>query len=502
MVGITNFYEQIKILHSRNKNRIWVKLIQNSFAPLLHTEFDYVIGNPPWIKWDFLSREYKNKLGNLYLNIYKLFSHKGMKAGMGLAHDDISVVFMYVAIDKYLKQGGKLGFVMKQTLYKSVAGNEFRKFKIEKNGNAPVPLKVLKVNDMLALEPFKSSAQAETSTIIIEKGLQTKYPVPYSIWLPKIKSPDEHDSLEKVIKETTITEKDAYPDNKNDLSDIWILANKGEQKKEFKKGQNYYAPRHGIVNDLNGVFFVNIIGKEGKDLLIENQTKATKKPVEQIRTKIEKDLLFPFLKPKNTGRWGTNGYSYALLPQKKHGENNESELRTKFPLTYKYLFKFKDNLLGRASKWFKIKGFPFYSLFGLGEYSFAPFKIVWCCMTYAPDFSVVSEINDKFIGKKKVMPDNTIGYISTNNENEAHYICALLNSAHVSEMLERRSSKSKWGISIGSVQGIPITKFDKNNKKHLRLAELSKKAHKIKDKEEIAKIEKEINGIAEKMFVV
>ena len=53
---------------------------------------------------DFLSKDYKAKLNHLYLDIYKLFSHTGMKAGLGYSHDDISVMFMYVAIDKYLKQ--------------------------------------------------------------------------------------------------------------------------------------------------------------------------------------------------------------------------------------------------------------------------------------------------------------------------------------------------------------------------------------------------------------
>jgi hypothetical protein len=498
---IGEVYEKIRQLHLTNKNKIWVKIIQNSFAPLLHTKFDFVIGNPPWIKWEFLSKEYKKKLGHLYLDIYKLFSHKGMKAGMGYSHDDISVVFMYVAIDKYLKKGGKIGFVMKQTLYKSVAGEEFRKFKIEKQ-QMSIPLKVLKVNDMVKLKPFKSSAQSETSTIILEKGKETSFPVPYNLWIPKEKIPNEHETLKEVMKDIEIIEKQAYPDNKRNLTDIWILVNKGEKKKEFKKGVNYYLPRHGIVNDLNGVFFLEILSKENGTIIVKNRTMKAKKPVPLVKARIEKDLVFPFLKPKNIKRWGTSGYSYGLLPQKKHGENNESKLRTELPLTYQYLYRFKENLLNRSSKWFKIKGFPFYSIFGVGEYSFAPYKVVWCCMTYAPNFSVVSKINDKFIGTKKVMPDNTIGYIPSGNEKEAHYLCALLNSKPTAELLERRSSKSKWGISINMVKRIPIPEFNSSNKKHIKLAELSKTAHQTKDKEKIKKIEKEINEIAETILVI
>ena len=40
------FYEKIERLHLNNKNRIWIKLIQNSFAPLLHTELDCIVENP------------------------------------------------------------------------------------------------------------------------------------------------------------------------------------------------------------------------------------------------------------------------------------------------------------------------------------------------------------------------------------------------------------------------------------------------------------------------
>ena len=100
-------------------------------------------------------------------------------------------------------------------------------------------------------------------------------------------------------------------------------------------------------------------------------------------------------------------------------------------------------MLNRSSKWFKTKGIPFYSFFGLGDYSFAPYKIVWCCMSYQPNFSVVSKVNDENIGDKEVMPDNTIGYFSVDNKAEAHYICAILNSTTSKKYFESRSSKSK-----------------------------------------------------------
>jgi len=209
------------------------------------------------------------------------------------------------------------------------------------------------------------------------------------------------------------------------------------------------------------------------------------------------------IKPNNTKRWKIDKYYYILIPHKKDGENNETNIRVNYPKSYSYLYRFRSELLSRKSKWFKGEDKPFYSLFGIGEYTFKPFKIVWCCMSYKPDFSVVSKIDDKYIGIKTIIPDNTIGNISFDSEKEAHFVCALLNSEKARLLFSMRSSKSKWGISIGMVKKIPLPKFNSKDKEHLKLAELSMKAHKNANKEDfknIKIIEEEINRMAEKII--
>lgn len=238
---------------------------------------------------------------------------------------------------------------------------------------------------------------------------------------------------------------------------------------------------------------------QGK-LSIQNRVGKAKKKLPIVRTQIEKDLVYPLLKPKNIKKWKITGYLYAVLPQKKNGEDNESELRREYPDTYKYLHRFEADLLKRSSRWFKTEGIPFYSIFGIGEYSFKPYKVVWCCMSYLPNFVVVSTVNDKWLGKKLVMPDNTIGYFSCDTENEAHYICAIMNSAIISKYFEGRSSKSKWGISINMAESVPIPKFDEKNSDHLKLVSFSKKAHSCESREETEKVEININEIVKTMF--
>ncbi|HMF31913.1 MAG TPA: hypothetical protein VKK79_10880, partial [Candidatus Lokiarchaeia archaeon] len=238
-----------------------------------------------------------------------------------------------------------------------------------------------------------------------------------------------------------------------------------------------------------------ILGKTNGDLVITNE-QIGKKKVRPIQTTIEKDLVYPIVKPRHVKKWLMKGYKYIIIPQKKQGENNESEVLTTNPKTYAYLQTFRDDLLGRSSRWFKGGDKPFYSLFGIGVYTFAPFKVVWSSIGFLHAFAVVSTVTDEFIGTKEVIPDNTIGYLSFEAEQEAHYTCAILNSNVIREMFSRRSTKSKWGISISMVKHVPIPPYNPDNPVHRNLAALSRQAHELaRSSADTSDIERQVNLI-------
>ena len=124
-------------------------------------------------------------------------------------------------------------------------------------------------------------------------------------------------------------------------------------------------------------------------------------------------------------------------------------------------------------------------------------------MSYKPHFSVVSSISDQYLSDKKFIPDNTIGYLSFDNEDEAHYACAILNASQVTAGFSLRSSKSKWGISIDMVNSVPMKEFDEQNSNHVELSNLSKLAHdhypELKD---IDSITKKIDKILEQNSIL
>ena len=82
-------------------------------------------------------------------------------------------------------------------------------------------------------------------------------------------------------------------------------------------------------------------------------------------------------------------------------------------------------------------------------------------------------------------------------EDEAHYICAILNSEIVTSYIKGSSDTRSYKTDLP----IKLNKYDKNNKFHRRLADLSKLAHKkVKEGKDIIFVEKCINRIALKIY--
>jgi SAM-dependent methyltransferase len=125
-----NLYSRLLELDEGNRNGIWARIIKNAFAPLFVEAADFVVGNPPWVNWDAVPAHYRTPLINLHQTVYGLFPHKGLRARLGSSETDLSVLMTYVSADHYLRRGGKLGFVITQTVFKSTAAEGFRKFNV------------------------------------------------------------------------------------------------------------------------------------------------------------------------------------------------------------------------------------------------------------------------------------------------------------------------------------------------------------------------------------
>jgi len=500
---VKNFYNQILELEKQNKNGIWARFLKNAFAPMVAGKFDFVVGNPPWIRWDFLAGEYREATKHLWKD-YGLFSLKGYAQMLGGAKPDFSMLFVYASSDYYLKDGAKLGFLITQEVFKSKgAGEGFRRFQLGDRSY----LKILKAHDLVSIQPFEGATN-KTAAIILKKGEKTEYPVSYIVWTKKkgVGKIATDKLLDEVLLLLQRKKYNAKPIGSNVGG--WQHQLAGSEDLSGIEGKNYYKAVLGANPNPYGVFWLEIkqVLSDG-NLIVRNLPEHGKLNIKNTEATIEPDLIYPAIRGADIKKWGASPKIYMLLvndPNSPMRGYLEDAMKREWPRTYSYLTNFKDALLERAlyKKFHEAAGNPFYSQYNIGKYTFARYKITWKRMTNDLIATVVSEYKTNF-GYKNLIPLDTTSLIATDNETEAHYLCAIINSNPVRDFIKSFSSAGRGFGTPSVMEHVGIPKFDPKNPLHQKLAEISQKCHQLKleDKEkEIEKLEKDDDELVKKLF--
>ncbi len=502
---ISNFYKEVLKLEREGKNGIWARFIKNAFAPMVAGKFDFVVGNPPWIRWSYLSKDYREATKILWKN-YGLFSLKGYAALMGRGGSDFSTLFTYAASDYYLKDGANLGFLITQEVFKSKgAGEGFRRFQLGDREK----LKVLEAHDLVSVKPFEGVSN-KTAAIFIRKGEKTEFPVPYIVWSRKsgIGSIPTGAKLDDVLSMTKREHLFAKPvDNK--LGSWQTISTKLDHSGYKIGGKNYYKARSGAYAVPYGVFWFDIeeISPTTGNLLIKNKIGRSRKEIPSVEFKIENDLVFPIVQGRDILRWGAEPELYSLIvndPNDPMLGYKETLMKTKWPRTYSYLLKFRKILEERAAyvKYHKDQKAPFYSQYNIGSYTFSRFKVVWKRMSNDIVAAVISHAKTPF-GFKLSVPTDTTSLIPVDNEIEAHYICSIVNSVLVRDFIKSFSSGGRGFGSPSVMEHVGIPKFDPENLLHQKIAGISQKCHqfKLEGREgDINLLETENDELVKKLF--
>lgn len=118
---------------------------------------------------------------------------------------------------------------------------------------------------------------------------------------------------------------------------------------------------------------------------------------------------------------------YIILTQKKIGEDT-GYLAEKFPNIYRYLTENIRFFSERKSNIYK--GKPLFAIFGIGEYSFKPYKVAISGLYKKPFFSLILPFKNK-----PIMVDDTCYFLGFDDISEALIILAVLNSSYAQELL-------------------------------------------------------------------
>jgi methylase of polypeptide subunit release factors len=99
-----------------NRDTIWAFVLRNSYRPLfLRHQFDRVMGNPPWLSYRYVEQpDYQAFLKDQITGTYRLLSGRGEL----ITQMDLGTYFLLRAADLYLKEeGGVIAFVLPKSIF-------------------------------------------------------------------------------------------------------------------------------------------------------------------------------------------------------------------------------------------------------------------------------------------------------------------------------------------------------------------------------------------------
>ncbi|QDU60853.1 N5-glutamine S-adenosyl-L-methionine-dependent methyltransferase [Planctomycetes bacterium Pan216] len=429
---------------------------------------DIVVGNPPWITWDRLPEEQRTALRPLWEH-YGLLAERGMESILGGGKKDLSMLIASVAIDRLLKRdGGRLGFVLPTTLFNSArAARGFRRWKLPDK----TPWSVDRVDDFSAMTVFAGTA-VRSSTLVGHLGTSTRYPIEYRLW------------SDRSVKTTCW----ASPSDHDDPLSAWKRSDERDSEQlDATLGPCDYHAHLGInTGGANGVYWLERIGVVGDQRWrMRNLSHRGHRPIAQITADLESHLLFPILRGKEVRAWHAEPSAWILMvqdPRKRRGLPLE-QMREEAPRALDYLSRFEATLRERAAfrRYFQrtsgeaqlVDTGPFYSMFDVGDYTLSPVKVVWNRMGHRLAAAVVTSREGRVI-----LPQETHAMFGLEDESEAHFLAALLNSVSAQRALE--SFAQVGGKSFAtprSIHRLRLGRFDAKDAACRELATLSRRAH-------------------------
>jgi hypothetical protein len=173
------------------------------------------------------------------------------------------------------------------------------------------------------------------------------------------------------------------------------------------EGTSYYTWRSGVKHDAAAVME---FARQGPYLVNGLQEEC----------ELEPTFLFPLLKSSDVANGRLDTHRVVLLTQKTPSDGTEVIQRLA-PRTWEYLMRHADRLDKRRSMIYAKR--PRFSVFGVGDYTFAPWKVAVSGLYKTCRFEVVGSLR-----RKPIVVDDTCYFIPCRTESEAVFACELLNS--------------------------------------------------------------------------
>jgi hypothetical protein len=497
---LKNLTQQLIELEIGEWNGIWARIINNFLITAELGQFEIIIGNPPWIDWKNLPSGYRDRIKSLCLD-KKLFSGDHRTGGINL---NICALISSVSMENWLKDEGKLAFLMPKVIAFQQSYDGYREFQCNK-----VPRDFLAFYDWSkAGHPFSPITERFMTFVIGPKNERPTI-IPIKNYVKNRKQPkiagESNLSLEEAMKR--LIEKKAIAGQIMPHNTAFTFADSISELDTYRKiaGEADYVGREGLELYPQELLLFNLSLKPPAQpkagcVYVENrQYKKSKYTILKEMVEIETKYLFPVVTSPNIERFKHN-YTGIIAPVPYDKSNHKKPLdqtQLKGTKLLDYFLKYRKYFEMQTKYYDKIKGpdsGEFYSIARIGPYSFQEYYVGFRDSTKWRA-AVFSPTETDWGGRKRFVFQNHAATISQDiednyiTEDEAHYICAILNTPIVENYVTQSSDLRSFKIRIP----VKIPKFNMQNEKHKQLVQLSRKAHVTQ--ENIETLRKEMQSI-------
>jgi hypothetical protein len=479
---LREFYEKLLELKKRGVDDVWIPVIKSYVLPILYRKsFDYVVGNPPWLSLRYIADpSYQDVVKRIIRDVYGLTEEEHLVTQMEMA-----ALFLARAVNYYAKDGGLVGFVMPKSIYSADQHHNLRV------GATKVNIALRRIIDCEDVQPL---FYVPAIAVIAERG-SANWPIEATVISGRLPE-DRHKvmPLGEAARQLRIEERRLFLNRVGgrsflDYREIRIVARRSEYYDGFFQGATVVP---------SGLWFVRIIDASSPDFVVVETNRARVEERGHVSVNIgplpvEREFIYGLLTSAEVVPFCHLQPNPAVLPITPSNsgyriiQRPEAQARGKAHLT-RYLEEVEEGW--RKSK--SSQGMTIYERLdydgGLSKQSpNLRYKVVYLrsgtnlAATVVVDEPYPVKVGSSEVKVNGIIIHTTLYLYQTNNENEAHYLTAVLNSSILNELVKPMQTKGAYGPRDFHKKPLefPIPQYDPNNPIHRRLSELGREAKEV-----------------------